>query len=296
MAVYTHFGAMSAVVDEVATEGFRRLIAHVDAVGHSDDTIADLRRSAAAYRDNALENRHLFSVMFGAISLGGFHGQGPDPEVSIAAFDQIASRIERAMDAGALLPGDPREVAAQFWSALHGYVMLELSGTGANRRRPGAERVVADARAPPPGPGASSRLASSTQSSWERAQRCSHRWTPSCTSHCSTHASGDASDSVTAIALFRPVLDGRRARREMRTVTKRDPAAARLAAATDWRSALVQLLGEHHEDATRAADIGELVDVLVGRHAAQRARASASRHIGRFAGLRLMRLTRPVLG
>lgn len=128
MAVYTHFGAMSAVVDAVATEGFRRLIDHVDAVGRSDDTIADLRRSAAAYRDNALENRHLFGVMFGAISLGSFHGQGADPEVAIAAFDQIAALIERAMDAGTLLGGDPREVAAQFWSALHGYVMLELSG------------------------------------------------------------------------------------------------------------------------------------------------------------------------
>lgn len=128
MAVYTHFGAMSAVVDAVATEGFRRLIEHVDAVGQSDDTIADLRRAAAAYRDNAVENRHLFGVMFGAISLGGFRGQGPDPAVAIAAFDQIASGIERAMDGGALLPGDPREVAAQFWSALHGYVMLELSG------------------------------------------------------------------------------------------------------------------------------------------------------------------------
>ena len=128
MAVYTHFGAMSAVVDAVATEGFSRLIAHVDAVGRSDDTIDDLRRSAAAYRDNALENRHLFGVMFGAISVRGFHGRGADPEVSIAAFDQIASLIERAMDAGALLSGDPRQVAAQFWSALHGYVMLELSG------------------------------------------------------------------------------------------------------------------------------------------------------------------------
>ncbi len=128
MAVYTHFGAMGAVVDAVATEGFRRLIAHVDAVGRSDDTIDDLRRSAAAYRDNALENRHLFGVMFGAISVGGFHGRGADPEVSIAAFNQIASLMERAMDAGALLSGDPRQVAAQFWSALHGYVMLELSG------------------------------------------------------------------------------------------------------------------------------------------------------------------------
>jgi AcrR family transcriptional regulator len=128
MAVYTHFGAMGAVVDAVATEGFRRLIAHVDAVGRSDDTIEDLRRSAAAYRENALENRHLFGVMFGTISTRGLDGQGPDPDVARAAFDQIASLIERAMDAGALLPGDPREVAAQFWSALHGFVILEVSG------------------------------------------------------------------------------------------------------------------------------------------------------------------------
>ena len=128
MAVYTHFGAMSAVVDEVATEGFRRLIEHVDAVGLTDDTIADLRASAAAYRENALENRHLFGVMFGSVGRDVLHGHGADPEVALAAFDQIASLIERAMAAGALLPGDPREVAAQFWSALHGYVMLELSG------------------------------------------------------------------------------------------------------------------------------------------------------------------------
>lgn len=128
MAVYTHFGAMGAVVDAVVTEGFRRLIAHVDAVGRSDDTIEDLRRSAAAYRENALENRHLFGVMFGAISTRGLDGHGADPDVSLAAFDQIASLIERAMDAGTLLRADPREVAAQFWSALHGYVMLELSG------------------------------------------------------------------------------------------------------------------------------------------------------------------------
>lgn len=128
MAVYTHFGSMAGVVDEVATEGFRRLIDHVDAVGASDDPLADLRRMAGAYRDNALENRHLFGVMFGAISLGGFHGRGADPEVSAAAFDQIVSGVERAMAAGVLREGDPRAVAAQFWSALHGYVMLELAG------------------------------------------------------------------------------------------------------------------------------------------------------------------------
>ena|SRR5688572_18136178 len=128
MAVYTHFGAMSAVVDEVATEGFRRLIDHVDAVGVTDDPIGDLLRSAAAYRDNALENRHLYGVMFGAISVGGLGGDGADAEVSSAAFGQLVAGVRRAMSAGALRDGDAGAVAAQFWSALHGYVMLELAG------------------------------------------------------------------------------------------------------------------------------------------------------------------------
>jgi AcrR family transcriptional regulator len=128
MAVYTHFGAMSAVVDEVATEGFRRLIDHVDAVGITDDPVADLLRSAAAYRENALENRHLYGVMFGAVSVGSLGGNGADAEVSSAAFRQLVDGVRRAMAAGALRDGDAGAVAAQFWSALHGYVMLELAG------------------------------------------------------------------------------------------------------------------------------------------------------------------------
>jgi len=128
MAVYTHFGAMSAVVDEVATEGFRRLIDHVDAVGVTDDTLADLQRMAGAYRHNALENRHLYCVMFGAVSVRGLGGNGPDTEVSDAAFAQLVAGVSRAMAAGALREGDAAAVAAQFWSALHGYVMLELAG------------------------------------------------------------------------------------------------------------------------------------------------------------------------
>ncbi len=135
MAVYTHFGAMSAVVDEVATEGFRRLIDHVAAVATTDDTIDDLRRMAVAYRDNALENRHLYAVMFGAVSVGGLGGHGPDREVSRAAFVQLVDGVARAMAAGTLAEGDADAVAAQFWSALHGYVMLELAGM---------DQVVAD--------------------------------------------------------------------------------------------------------------------------------------------------------
>jgi len=128
MAVYTHFGSMGAVVDAVATEGFRRLIARVDAVEKTDDPAADLLAIAAAYRENALENRHLYAVMFGAVSVRGLGGAGPDADVAYAAFQQLVTVIERAMDAGPLRRDDPKAVAAQWWSALHGYMMLELAG------------------------------------------------------------------------------------------------------------------------------------------------------------------------
>jgi hypothetical protein len=66
--------------------------------------------------------------MFGAVSLGGFGGRGPDQDVCDAAFDQLVAGVARAMEAGRLRDDDPAAVAAQFWSALHGYVMLELAG------------------------------------------------------------------------------------------------------------------------------------------------------------------------
>src|SRR4029079_1799675 len=55
--------------------------------------------------------------------------------------------------------------------------------------------------------------------------------------------------------------------------------AALLSATVDSRLALVQLLGEHHDDAAGTADIGELVDVLVRRHAPQRVAAVPRRDL-----------------
>lgn len=128
MGVYTHFGSMGAVVDAVATEGFRRLIDRVDAVEWTDDAGADLLATAAAYRENALANPHLYAVMFGAVSVRGLGGSGADADVAYAAFRQLVTVVQRAMDLGPLRRDDPKAVAAQWWSALHGYMMLELAG------------------------------------------------------------------------------------------------------------------------------------------------------------------------
>jgi AcrR family transcriptional regulator len=120
MAVYTHFGGMPALVREVVVEGFARLQARVAEVETSDDPVDDLGRIAAAYRANALAHPHLYAVMFGSASLGGYRLHDDELDVGLAAFGQLVTATERR--------DDPAAVAGQLWCALHGYVMLELSG------------------------------------------------------------------------------------------------------------------------------------------------------------------------
>lgn len=122
MAVYTHFGSLPALVAAVADEGFARLADHMAAAPRTDDALADLAQLAVAYRANALANPYLYAVMFG-------HSHDEDrSEHRRSTFDVLVAATGRAMDEGALAAGDAEAVAAQLWSALHGYVALELAG------------------------------------------------------------------------------------------------------------------------------------------------------------------------
>ncbi|MEV4254932.1 TetR-like C-terminal domain-containing protein [Spirillospora sp. NPDC049652] len=136
MVLYTHFGGMPELVRAVVEEGFERLAAMLADVPPSDDPLAHLARLAAAYRANALANPNLYAVMFGGSVLAEICPD--DQEIRTGRFTEgagtfgvLVEATERAMSAG-LLPGadgaDPADVSAQFWSALHGYVMLELGG------------------------------------------------------------------------------------------------------------------------------------------------------------------------
>ena len=128
MAVYTHFGGMPALVKEIVVEGFTRLDAHQSSVPPTDDPVADLYDLAMAYRQNALTNPHLYAVMFGATSLKGFQLTDDDMEIGRNSFAILVGFVARAIESGQLRRDDPARVAAQVWTAIHGYVMLELAG------------------------------------------------------------------------------------------------------------------------------------------------------------------------
>ncbi|SFW73688.1 TetR/AcrR family transcriptional regulator [Amycolatopsis australiensis] len=137
MAVYTHFGGMAALVDEVARTGFLRLSAALAGAGATDDPVADIFGLARTYRQTVAEHPQLFAVTFGQSAPGGKRATLSDltteegreaAREGLEAFGHIVRATERAIDAGRFRPADKYQAAAQLWSALHGFVTLEASG------------------------------------------------------------------------------------------------------------------------------------------------------------------------
>ncbi|MHC0432566.1 TetR/AcrR family transcriptional regulator [Streptomyces sp. O3] len=136
MAVYTHFGGMRELVEEIAVEGFRLLDSALAAVRPTRDPVADLAGLALVYRAWALDSPHLYRVMFGLAATGGHRLTGADLTAHATAescigqetFARLAEATRRAIAAGRFRDEDPTHTAAQLWSALHGYVLLEMSG------------------------------------------------------------------------------------------------------------------------------------------------------------------------
>ncbi|HEY3471174.1 MAG TPA: TetR/AcrR family transcriptional regulator [Amycolatopsis sp.] len=137
MAVYTHFGGMAALVDEVARVGFLRLSEWLAGVAETDDPVADIFSLARTYRQAVAEQPQLFAVAFGQSAPGGKRATLSDltteegreaAREGLEAFEYIVRATERAIDAGRFRPADKYQAAAQLWSALHGFVTLEASG------------------------------------------------------------------------------------------------------------------------------------------------------------------------
>ncbi len=129
MSVYTHFGSMPDLADAVVAEGFARLAALLAEVPRTDDAITDLAGLGRAYLVNARQNPHLYAVMFGTASLGTYRPQTDDErERGRYTFDEVVETAARAVEQGRLRPAEPLAIASQLWTALHGYVMLDVGG------------------------------------------------------------------------------------------------------------------------------------------------------------------------
>lgn len=142
MGVYTHFGSLGGLAHALVDEGFRRLNERIAQVERTGDVRADLTAISLAFLENGRQNANLYRVMFGAASLGKF-GQVTDEEMQRGrkgSLDEVVALIQAGTDAGEFAPGSAWRRGGQWFSAVHGYTMLELSGF--IRATDGPEKVL----------------------------------------------------------------------------------------------------------------------------------------------------------
>ncbi len=141
MAVYTHFGGMPALIAAVAEEGLGQFDAAMT-MAPTSDPVADLIATEIAYRRYAIERPHMYRLMFGSTSAHGINAPAHDVlTLSVAeindhypSFAHVVRGVHRCMLAGRITAGSASDdatvvaIAAQFWAAVHGFMMLELAG------------------------------------------------------------------------------------------------------------------------------------------------------------------------
>ncbi|MEZ0383933.1 TetR/AcrR family transcriptional regulator [Mycobacterium sp. pW045] len=146
MAVYTHFGGMAQLIAAIAEEGLRRFDAALS-LPETDDPVADLLATGIAYREFAIGRPHLYRLMFGSTSAHGINAPTQNMltlglaeiDVHFPSFAHLVRGVHRSMQAGRIALGSNDAdadgsdahvvaIAAQFWTMMHGFVMLELAG------------------------------------------------------------------------------------------------------------------------------------------------------------------------
>jgi len=134
MVVYSHFGGIPELLDAVIDEGFRQLCASFAEIPATDDPLADLCSIAMQTRLSARQNPHLYDLMFGLSKRATYRPlrdragsqSGSSPGFP-AAFEHVVASCARLVESGRVRDRDPRILAGQLWSTVHGFITLELA-------------------------------------------------------------------------------------------------------------------------------------------------------------------------
>jgi AcrR family transcriptional regulator len=132
MNVYSRFGGKDGVVEHLFVEGFTRLAEGMRVVVETDDPIADMMSCGLWYRQFAIENPTLYSVMFDRV-VPDYEPTAEAQTIAGSTLELLAARIDRAMKAGELRSADPIHTAALVWATCHGVVSLEQKAVGPNK-------------------------------------------------------------------------------------------------------------------------------------------------------------------
>lgn len=131
MSIYNRFGDKEGVLLALFVRGFDELIAHISPAADAPpvrtaaDAHARMRASCAGYRAFALASPGTYSLMFEQ----GHADVEPDDHAmarAAEAFFVLVRAIELAQSVGAVVGGNPAELAQRVWACIHGAMSLEL--------------------------------------------------------------------------------------------------------------------------------------------------------------------------
>lgn len=137
MAVYTHFGGMTGLLDAIAGEVFARFAQALTEGPVTDDPVADFLRMGLAYYRFALAHPQRYQFMFGTAAPTSIASHRSDLTVTgsasdraewAASFGALRTAVQRMMAAGRIRNDDELAVAGRLWSLNHGAVTLDLAG------------------------------------------------------------------------------------------------------------------------------------------------------------------------
>ncbi len=112
MALYNHFDGLNGVLDALWKDGFTTLSEALSIA--TGDPSEDLNRAGVAYREFALNNRGLYTVMFLHRFRPIFHPSEEGQAIAIGAFAKVVALVERCQAVGAFQEGDPAAAAQSF--------------------------------------------------------------------------------------------------------------------------------------------------------------------------------------
>lgn len=127
-ALYRHFADKSALLTEVASQGFRLLREGLGRAREEGGRGSDgFDAMGLAYVRFALQNPSHYRVMFGGF-LGSREPQGTLEEEGRAAFQVLVDALVAQQKAGLVRLDDPLHLARFVWATVHGVSMLAIDG------------------------------------------------------------------------------------------------------------------------------------------------------------------------
>lgn len=126
-APYRHFSDKNELLAALATRGYRKLLAGLEAAGRrvGANPVDQLYAFANTYVNYAVSNPDIFKLMFGP----ALQPQAAHPELRQASrdtYELVCNIMRRGMDQGIFRQEDVAYLANSGWAAIHGLATLKV--------------------------------------------------------------------------------------------------------------------------------------------------------------------------